>query len=193
MKKILILSASLLALSACSKASDATANDSAINDTAMVDETENVAAVNDAAAMPAVATPAYLAAAGAGDMFEIESSKAVLASTKNAQLKMFAQMMIDQHTESTAKIKAAAKQANLTVSPPKLTPEQQKMLDGIKAASGAERDTLYMQDQAAAHQEALALHQGYASSGDTPGLKTVAAEIVPVVQKHIAELGTIKA
>ena len=198
MKPMLILSASLLALAACSEAGDATANNS-VDDTAMVDETENTAAVDDVtaesnmAAAPAVTTPEYLAAAGAGDLFEIESSKAALGSTKNAAIKSFAQMMVDNHTQSTAKVKAAAQQASLTVPAPKLTPAQQTMLDEIKAASGTARDTVYLRHQATAHQEALALHKGYASSGDTPSLKTAAGEIAPVVEKHIGELSKITA
>jgi len=193
MKQILILALPLLALSACNEAADSTVN---ADDTAMVTETENAMAVNDMAmngAMPAVASADYLAMAGASDMFEIESSKAVNETTKSAGIKSFAQMMISGHTDSTAKVKAAAKEAGMTVAPPKLSSAQQAMLDQIKAAPAASRNGLYLRHQATAHAEALSLHQGYASSGDSMPLKKAAGEIAPVVQRHIAELGKIKA
>jgi putative membrane protein len=126
-------------------------------------------------------------------MWEIESSKAFMAKSDNADLKKFAQMMVDNHTQSTEKLKAAAKSANLTPPAPKLDAEQQRMLDEIKAADAANVDAVYMRHQATAHQTALALHQGYAANGDNDALKKAAGEIAPVVQKHITELGKMSA
>jgi len=57
-----------------------------------------------------------------------------------------------------------------------------------KAADAASIDAVYIRNQQAAHDAALALHRAYATGGDTPGLKAAAGEIVPVIEKHIAEL-----
>jgi putative membrane protein len=65
------------------------------------------------------------------------------------------------------------------------------MLDEIKAANASGVDEVYTRHQRTAHQKALALHQNYAANGDDQALKKVASEIVPVVQKHMAELGTM--
>lgn len=137
--------------------------------------------------------PAYLAKAGAGDLFEIESSKAVLAKTTDANLKRFAQMMIDDHGKSTQKLKDAAREAGLTVAPPALDPAQQQMLDRIKAASGTAAVQAYLDAQRTAHQQALALHRGYASRGNVPQLKTAATDIAAVVQHHIDMLSALNA
>jgi len=133
----------------------------------------------------------YIAKAGAGDLWEIESSKALLAKSTNAEVKKFAQMMIDNHGQSTAKVKAAATEAKLTVAPPKLDGDQQKMLDEIKAADATGIDAVYIAHQKTAHDAALALHQGYATGGDTKSLKKAAGEIVPVVEAHRAELAKL--
>lgn len=149
----------------------------------------------DAPATPVRTTDAagYISKAGAGDMWEIESSKALLAKSTNADVKKFAQMMIDNHGKSTAKVKAAAAEAKLAVTPPKLDADQQKMLDDIKAADAASIDAVYLAHQKTAHDAALALHQGYAAGGDTPSLKKAASEIVPVVESHLTELGKLAA
>jgi len=135
----------------------------------------------------------YIAKAGAGDLWEIESSKALLAKSGRADVKKFAQMMIDQHSQSTAKIKAAATAAGLQVAPPKLDSGQQKALDEIKGADAAAIDTVYLAHQRTAHDAALALHNAYATNGDTEALRKAAGEIVPVVEAHRTELDGLAA
>jgi len=139
---------------------------------------------------PAFAQPAadYVAKAGAGDMYEIQSSKLVLATTKNAGLKKFATEMVVDHSKSTADVKAAARRSRVTPKPPMLDADQQAMLKDLRGATGAARDTAYVGQQKTAHAQALALHQGYAASGDKPALKQAAAKIVPVVQHHMQML-----
>ena len=147
---------------------------------------------------PAAATPAqavstadYVAQAGAGDLWEIESSKALLAKSKDAKVRAFAEMMIDNHGKSTANVKAAAASAGVQAPAPTLAPDQEKMLADIKAADAAGIDKIYLDHQKTAHGAALALHQGYAASGEAVALKQAAAEIVPVVEAHRAELGKL--
>lgn len=144
------------------------------------------------AATPALAAPmsaaSYVAKAGAGDKFEIESSKLVLAETTNDKIKSFAQMMVDDHTKSTADVVAAAKADGMTPGPAKLMPNQTAMLAKLKTATGAKRDAMYEKQQLAAHQQALGVQKAYAASGTKPHLKAAATAIVPVVEQHITEL-----
>ena len=150
-----------------------------------------------ALAVPAVAIAAapmtastYVMKAGAGDMYEIESSKLVMAST-NAKLKQFANEMVTDHTKSTADVKAAAMKANMKVAPPMLNAKQRANIAKLKAATGTARDTMYVAQQKVAHQQALALHEGYAANGTVAPLKMTAAKIVPVVKGHIQMLSSM--
>jgi putative membrane protein len=138
--------------------------------------------------LAATAAADYVARAGAGDMYELQSSKLVLATTRNAGLKSFANQMITDHSKSTAEVKAAAEKSGMSPKPPMLNSEQKSMLAQLRAATGAARDTAYVTQQKAAHSQALALHQGYAANGDKPALKAAAAKIVPVIQHHIEML-----
>lgn len=130
----------------------------------------------------------YVAQAGAGDQYEIQSSRLLLQSTKNPQLRSFAQMMIAHHNKSTADVKAAAMRAKLRPAPPKLMPMQADMIAQLRAQTGTARDTLYVTQQKTAHDQALTLHRSYAETGTAAPLKTAAAKIVPVVEQHIATL-----
>ena len=150
-----------------------------------------IAAVISAPAYAQAMSPAeYVAAAGASDMYEIQSSQTVLQTTQDPKIKSFAQMMIQHHTKSTAQVKAAAKTAKVKAKP-MLMPAQAEMLTQLKAETGTTRDQTYVAQQKQAHQQALTLHQSYAADGTNAALKTVAANVVPVVQQHIDMLKTM--
>ncbi len=193
MRSFFLFTASALVLAGCNSADT---SDNQVGANAISANSASEMADRNVMADP-VATPTdasgYLAKAGASDMFEIESSKALLDKSKDAKLREFAQMMVSAHQQSTAKVKAAAAEARLTVAPPSLAPDQQMMLDEIKGASADAIDAVYIQHQKAAHDAALALHEGYASAGDTPALKKAAAGIAPVVKEHIAHLTALPA
>lgn len=120
------------------------------------------------------------------DAYEIEAAKLAQANGASADVKAFAADMIKAHTESTAKIKAAAAKATPVIVPdPALTADQSKDLADLAKKKGAEFDEAYVDAQVDAHQTALAMMRDYAEKGDTPTLKAVAGEIAPIVQAHL--------
>jgi len=138
----------------------------------------------------AMTSAEYVAAAGAGDTYEIQSSQTVLQTTQDPKIRSFAQMMIQDHTKSTAKIKMAALTAKVKPKP-MLMPAQAEMLTQLKAETGTARDQAYIAQQKQAHQQALTIHQSYAEGGKNVALKMVATNTVPVVQHHIEMLKTM--
>jgi len=140
----------------------------------------------------AIPTADYVKAAGAGDLYETKASQLVLGSTKDAHVKMVAKMMIADHAKSTAMVKKAAMSSGLHPAPPMLEPKQKAMIAELTAAKGTDRDTAYLKQQKAVHEEALALHSGYAADGSNPALRDAAKKIAPVVQHHIAMLNGSK-
>jgi len=144
-----------------------------------------------AAAQSAPSPATYVMKAGASDQYEIQSSNLVMATTKNSELKQFATMMVSDHNKSTADVKSAATQSGLTPKPPMLDPMGRKNIAALKASKGPARDALYIKQQKTAHQQALALHQGFAVSGTAPALKQVASTIAPTVQHHIEMLASM--
>ena len=146
MRSFFLFTASALLLAGCngSNTSDNQVGANAISANS-ASEMADRGVIADPVATPTDAS-GYLARAGAGDMFEIESSKALLEKSKDAKLRDFAQMMVKAHQQSTAKVKAAAAEAKLTVAPPSLAPDQQTMLDEIRAASADMIDAVYIKD-----------------------------------------------
>ncbi|WP_419825727.1 DUF4142 domain-containing protein [Sphingomonas sp.] len=157
-----------------------------------------IALATAALAAPALAqsaapdTQTYLMKAGASDKFEITEAKLMKAS-KNPQIKQFATQMITDHTKSTMMVKKAAMADHKTVKPAMLDADQKQQVAQLTAAKGTERDSLYIQQQKPAHQQALDLQQSYASGGADQHLKDNAGQIVPVVQSHIDMLNQMPA
>jgi putative membrane protein len=65
------------------------------------------------------------------------------------------------------------------------------MIMPLQTTMGEARDAFYLRQQAEAHQRALALHQGYARTGNNPALRAVASQTAEIVQQHIGELQRI--
>ncbi len=137
---------------------------------------------------PTPPAPAFVMFAGAGDLYEIESSRLVLETTQNPALRTFAQMLIDHHTRLSADTAAAAERAGVSPAPPMLDGPKAAMIAALGQYGGVERDRLYLVQQQMAHKEALGLHKTYADTGDTPALRTAAQAAVPVVTRHLAEI-----
>lgn len=150
------------------------------------------AAALPVAAIAAMAMPAstYVMKAGAGDKYEIDSSKLVMNSA-NPKIRQFATMMVSDHMKSTADVKAAATKSGVKPTPPMLNPMQSTMIANLTKVSGAARDQLYIAQQKAAHNQALALHEEYSVNGTAAPLRTVASNVVPVVKTHIQMLAAM--
>ena len=130
--------------------------------------------------------PGYLATAASSDQFEIQSGQLAQQASQNPAVQSFGGMLVTDHTQSTQMLMAAAQSARITPPPPTLLPQHQAMLDQLRAAgSGPAFDMAFQQIQVQAHQQALVLHQNYATSGDVPALRATAGQIVPVVQRHL--------
>ena len=143
------------------------------------------------AAISAPPTPLFLAKAGASDLYERTASQLVLGSTRNPGVRRFASMMVTDHSKSTMMVKSAALRSGLHPNPPMLDWKQKKMIADLRGANPRRRDALYIDQQKAAHADALALMQDYAATGSTPALRRVAGNIVPVVQHHIEMLNAM--
>ena len=140
------------------------------------------------AAAQAVNGRQYVRMAGASDQYEIQSSRLVLATTRNPAVRNFATQMIRDHTQSTADVKRAAARGGVVAPPPRLNAMQARNIAELRRARGAARDALYIQQQKQSHRMALDLQRSYAASGDVRPLARTAGAIAPVVEHHLAEL-----
>ena len=169
-----------LILSGCEKPADVSANNAVEN----LDTGANVA--DNTATITALPATQFANTIAASDMFEIESGKLAADKGTSQAVKDFAAMLQTDHKKSTADLKAAGAKADPAITPtPALTAEQQGNLDKLKAASGAEFDRLFAEQQVAAHQKGLEVLQAYSAGGDVAPLREFATKAATVVQSHL--------
>ena len=137
-------------------------------------------------------TGAFVSNASQGDIYEIAAAKIAQTRSKNAEVKAFAKMMATEHTammnQMAPLVKAAGKE------PAKeLDQRRNGFIDNLKQATDANFDKTYIDQQVAAHEEALTLVKGYADAGEDAGLKAGAAKAVPKVQMHLDKVKAIQA
>ncbi|MBC9033895.1 DUF4142 domain-containing protein [Sphingomonas sp. JC676] len=133
----------------------------------------------------------FVAVAGASDLYEIQSSQLAQQKAGADSVRQFAAMMIEHHMMTTKEVTKAARAAGLTPPPPVLEPRQQAMIDELRGLDGEAFDAAYVRQQRMAHDEALALHTGYAKDGDKAPLRAAAAKAVPIVRRHIERLRSL--
>lgn len=179
-----------LALAACGGNETATNTVTTDNVTGL-DTPADVNAADNVVAADAVASPGQKFAndVGASDWFEIEAGKLAQEKAHDQKFKDFGKLMVEHHTASTDKLKAAGAKASPAITPsPALNTEQEANLEALRAADGAAFDALYKTQQVAAHEKALAAVKDYAASGDVPELKKFAGEAEKVVQAHLTKI-----
>ena len=126
----------------------------------------------------------FMAKAAQSDMTEIQTSQLALKRSQNPQVKQFAQEMIQQHTQSSNKLKPLA--ANKGVSLPKsLGAENQALLTKLMKLSGAQFDQAYMSGQAKAHSKTQTVYQNEINKGQDADVKAFARQVLPVVTAHL--------
>jgi putative membrane protein len=102
-------------------------------------------------------------------------------------------MMIHDHTQSTAALKAAIKATGATLSlPTDLPADKKSKLDELTSAAPADFDKAYMQSQVMAHQDALTIMKAYGANGDSPRIKDFANQTATVVQMHLDKASNVR-
>jgi putative membrane protein len=134
----------------------------------------------------------YVAKAGAGDLYEIQSSQIAVRRARNPRVRAMARMLITDHMRTTREVTAAARASGLRPRPPMLEPAQRQMIRALQRVPAARFDQAYIEQQIPAHQQALALHQRYARDGDAPALRRVASAAVPVVEGHLGHARSLQ-
>lgn len=137
-----------------------------------------------AATMGSNMVSAYVPNAAMGDMYEIQAADIALERSQNARVRELAQMIKTDHTAASEALKAQAPQAAPDVQlPTSLDQRRQGLIDNLRSASAADFDRVWVDQQVAAHNEALTLHRGF-SDQDSP-LAQHARSVVPKIEAHL--------
>ena len=195
MKRYLIATvgaAGLLGLAACGDG----ANDTDLGQTdpvnAVQDATSAVVGETSAETLGANTLEGYVDNAAIGDMYEIEAGRMAQARGVSAETKALGEMLVSDHTAAAERMAGLARAAGETI-PTEMDERRQGLIDNLRAAQGAEFDRVFAEQQVAAHEEAISLHEGFADNADHPELAAFAGEMVPTLRAHLERARALEA
>jgi len=146
-----------------------------------------------AATMGANLVSAYAPSAAMGDMYEIQAADIALERAKRADVKALAKMIKTDHTAASTALKTAVATAAPDIAiPTDLDQRRKGLLDNLRSAGVNDFDKVYIDQQVAAHEEAVTLHRGLADNSDAPALAAHARTVLPKIEAHLQKAREIQ-
>ena len=121
-----------------------------------------------------------------GGLLEVQLGTLALTKASSPQVKTFAQMMVDQHTQANNELKSLAQQKNITL-PTVMGDDHQRKYDNLRDKTGAEFDKEYMDLMVKDHKEDIDEFEDQAEEGKDPELKQWASSKLATLRQHLQE------
>lgn len=179
---VLLLSISLLTAFgiSCGKEGNETANSAPIVKTEPVkpagsDKGDSVVTGGDLA---------FMNDAAPGGMAEVELGKLAVSKSTNADVKAFAQKMIDDHSKAGDELKALAAQKKVTLSL-ELLPAHKQLMEKLSKSSGADFDKAYVMAMVEAHEKDVAAFENVSKTAADADVKAFATKTLPTLKMHL--------
>ena len=130
------------------------------------------------------------------NMAEIETGKLALSKSQSAEVKTFAQQMIDDHGKAQAEVQALAQSKGVTL-PTELDAKHKAMSAKLEKLSGDAFDKAYMKQAGLAdHKATHAKLKSITRNAKDPDVKATAEKTMPTVEQHLKaaqQMSTAKA
>src|SRR5690606_10689209 len=123
-------------------------------------------------------------------MMEVEAGKIALSQATSADVKAFAQEMVDDHTKLGQDLNQIASTKNMIL-PTILSESQQKDLNDLREKTGVDFDKEYVKMMVDDHKEDVDDFKDASEKLDDSDLKTFAINALPILQKHLMNIEEI--
>lgn len=128
--------------------------------------------------------PEFMKSAAHSDQNEIQLSRLVLEKGATGMARDHANMMITDHTKSTAELKTLAQKKNVTL-PTDMDAEHKAIAEQMRKLSGPQLEQRFMQQMVTDHQKTLNTMQAHLGMTKDAELKGFITKTTPVIQKHL--------
>lgn len=142
------------------------------------------------AAAPAVNAPPansnedFVKTASEAGLMEVNFAELALRQADKADVKAFAQMMVDDHTKINGELLKLANKDQFTPAA-KMNAKDQEEFSKLSKMKGADFDRAYVHNQLEAHEGAVALFKSEAKDGKNADLKAFAEKTLPTLEHHL--------
>ena len=119
------------------------------------------------------------------NMAEIEAGKIAVAKSQNAEVKAYAQRMIDDHTKALADVTTLAQDKGVTL-PTEVDAKHKAMAAKLNKLDGDAFDREYMKQAGVAdHTKVHAMLKKDSARAKDPDVKALASKMMPAVEEHL--------
>ena len=119
------------------------------------------------------------------NMAEVEMGKMAQSKSQNAEVKTFAQQMIDDHSKGLTEVQTVAQAKGITL-PTELDAKHKSMAAKLAKLDGDKFDREYMKmGGTGGHKEALAMLNKNEKSAKDADVKGLATKMKPTVEQHL--------
>lgn len=122
--------------------------------------------------------------AAPGGMAEVELGKLAAAKAQNAEVKAFAQKMIEDHSRANDELKQLAAQKKVML-PPDVMPLHKQAMEKLSKLSGTDFDKEYVKEMVTAHEKDVKAFETAANTGTDADVKAFAAKTLPTLKMHL--------
>ena len=139
---------------------------------------------DDRAANSSLSSQEFVKRATEANLAEIKVSQLASSQAQSAEVKRFAQQMIDDHTKANSELAKVAQNKNLKV-PDDTDMTHKASMKMLEHKSGESFDSAYMKQMDKDHQKTIELFQSAASSPKVDReLQALASKLLPKLQQH---------
>lgn len=136
---------------------------------------------------------AYATNAFLGDLYEVISADIALQRTGTEEVRAMARRLRTEHSAARAALEAAVQSdAPGLVLPSVLDKRRQGLVDNLQEAPSGRFDRIYLDQQIAAHEEAVTLHRGFADHAASRSLAIHALTVLTGVEDDLAALRRLR-
>ena len=127
---------------------------------------------------------AFMNEAAPGGMAEVELGKLAAAKAENAEVKAFAQKMVEDHSKAGDELKQLAAQKKVML-PPDVMPKHKEIMDKLSKLNGADFDKEYVKAMVADHEKDVAAFENVSKTAVDADVKNFATKTLPTLKMHL--------
>jgi putative membrane protein len=132
----------------------------------------------------ASADQAFVKEAATGGLMEVELGRLAAEKASNAEVKQFAQRMVDDHGKANQQLSTIAQQKNVQV-PTELTGKAKADHDRLSKLSGEQFDRAYMQLMVQDHRKDVGEFRKQSTKAKDADVKSFASQTLPTLEDHL--------
>lgn len=126
----------------------------------------------------------FIEEAAEGGMAEVEMGRLGTEKAQNAEVKQFAQKILQDHQQANEELMKIAEQKGITLEKD-VSKKNQRMMEHMRGLSGAEFDRMYVEHMVKDHEKDIKEFEKAANKGKDTEVKNFAQQTLPKLREHL--------